>query len=119
VISDSLLLLDGGAETTRTVIARTILGLIDHPDQWARLKDGVDLDVAGEEFIRWVTPIVNMCRVANGDFEIGGEVTRKGQQARLMYPSANRDETPFTDPDALDVTRTPNHHIAFGFGTHF
>ena len=119
VISDSLLLLDGGAETTRTVIARTILGLADHPEQWERIKAGADLDVAVEEFIRWVTPILNMCRVANEDYEIGGEVIRKGQQVVLMYPSANRDEAHFTDPDALDVTRSPNHHIAFGFGTHF
>jgi cytochrome P450 family 142 subfamily A polypeptide 1 len=77
------------------------------------------MDVAVEEFIRWVTPILNMCRVANEDHEIGGEVIRKGQQVVLMYPSANRDEDHFTDPDALDVTRSPNHHIAFGFGTHF
>ena len=60
-----------------------------------------------------------MCRVANEDYEIGGEVIQKGQQVVLMYPSANRDEDHFTDPDALDVTRHPNHHIAFGFGTHF
>jgi cytochrome P450 family 142 subfamily A polypeptide 1 len=119
VISDSLLLLDGGAETTRTVIARTILGLADHPEQWEKIKAGADMDVAVEEFIRWVTPILNMCRVANEDHEIAGEVIRKGQQVVLMYPSANRDEDHFTDPDALDVTRTPNHHIAFGFGTHF
>ncbi len=119
VISDSLLLLDGGAETTRTVIARTILGLCDHPDQWEALKAGADLDVAVEEFIRWVTPIVNMCRVAVEDHEIGGETVRKGQQVVLMYPSANRDEAHFEDADALDVTRHPNHHIAFGFGTHF
>lgn len=119
IISDSLLLLDGGAETTRTVIARTILGLADHPDQWEALKAGADLDVAIEEFIRWVTPIVNMCRVAARDHEIGGETIRAGQQVVLMYPSANRDEAHFTDPDRLDVTRSPNNHIAFGFGTHF
>jgi len=119
VISDGLLLLDGGAETTRTVIARAILGFADHPDQWELIKGGADLDVAVEELIRWVTPIVNMCRVATEDYEIGGELIRKGQQVVLMYPSANRDEDHFTDPDALDVTRHPNHHIAFGFGTHF
>ena len=119
VISDSLLLLDGGAETTRTVIARTIIGLADHPDQWEALKAGADIDVAVEEFIRWVTPILNMCRVANQDYEIGGEMIRQGQQVVLMYPSANRDEDHFTDADALDVTRHPNNHIAFGFGTHF
>jgi cytochrome P450 family 142 subfamily A polypeptide 1 len=119
VISDSLLLLDGGAETTRTVIARTIVGLADHPEQWEKLKAGADIDVAVEEFIRWVTPILNMCRVANQDYEIGGETIRKGQQVVLMYPSANRDEKYFEDADALDVTRDPNHHISFGFGTHF
>ena len=119
VISDSLLLLDGGAETTRTVIARTIIGLADHPDQWEALKAGADIDVAVEEFIRWVTPILNMCRVADQDYEIGGQTIRQGQQVVLMYPSANRDEDHFTDADALDVTRHPNNHIAFGFGTHF
>ena len=100
IISDSLLLLDGGAETTRTVIARTILGLADHPDQWEALKAGADIDVAVEEFIRWVTPILNMCRVANQDYEIGGETIRAGQQVVLMYPSANRDDAHFDDPDS-------------------
>jgi cytochrome P450 len=76
------------------------------------------MDVAVEEFIRWVTPIVNMCRVANDDYEIGGEVIRKGQQVVLMYPSANRDETHFPDPDRLDIRRTPNRHLAFGGGIH-
>jgi len=119
VISDSLLLLDGGAETTRTVIARTILALVEHPDQWQALKDGADLECAVEEFIRWVTPIVNMCRVAREDHEVGGETIRAGEQVVLMYPSANRDPEHFEDPDRFDVTRNPNHHIAFGFGTHF
>jgi cytochrome P450 family 142 subfamily A polypeptide 1 len=119
VISDCLLLLDGGAETTRTVIARTILDLVAHPDQWRALKAGADLTVATEEFIRWVTPIHNMCRVAAVDTDVGGLPVQAGQQLVLMYGSANRDPAHFADPERYDVTRNPNNHIAFGFGTHF
>jgi cholest-4-en-3-one 26-monooxygenase len=119
VVSDCLLLLDGGAETTRTVIARTILDLIAHPDQWRALKAGADPTVATEEFIRWVTPIHNMCRVAAVDTEVGGQPVQAGQQLVLMYGSANRDPAHFADPERYDVARTPNNHIAFGFGTHF
>jgi cholest-4-en-3-one 26-monooxygenase len=118
-IADSLLLLDGGAETTRTVIARTLLNLLEHPGEWEKLKAGADLTVAVEEFIRYVTPIHNMCRVAVEDHEIAGGVVPKGNQVVLMYSSANRDEQHFVDPERFDVTRTPNNHIAFGFGTHF
>ena len=119
VISDCLLLLDGGAETTRTVIARGLLELAQNDEQWRLLQGGADLDRAVEELIRWVTPIHNMCRVATEDVELGGETVRAGQQLVLMYTSANRDEAHFEDPDRLDVTRHPNHHLAFGFGTHF
>ncbi|MEZ5348735.1 MAG: cytochrome P450 [Microthrixaceae bacterium] len=119
VISDCLLLLDGGAETTRTVIARTLLELAARPEQWALLRDGADLEVATEEFVRWVTPIHNMCRVATEDTEVGGETIRAGDQVVLMYPSANRDTAHFDDPEEFDVTRHPNHHLSFGFGTHF
>jgi cytochrome P450 family 142 subfamily A polypeptide 1 len=119
VISDSLLLLDGGAETTRTVIARIILEMARRPEQWQALRDGADLTIAVEEFIRWVTPIHNMCRVATQDTEIGGRTIRAGDQLVLMYSSANRDPEHFDQPESFDVTRHPNHHIAFGFGTHF
>ena len=119
IVSDSLLLLDGGAETTRTVIARTLLDLADRPDAWAALKAGADIETAVEEFIRWVTPIHNMCRTATADTELAGQAVRRGQQLVMMYPSANRDPAHFQDPETYDVTRSPNHHIAFGFGTHF
>ena len=119
IVSDSLLLLDGGAETTRTVIARTLLDLADRPEAWDALKAGADLETAVEEFIRWVTPIHNMCRTAASDTELGGRTVRQGQQLVMMYPSANRDPAHFRDPETYDVTRTPNNHIAFGFGTHF
>ena len=119
IISDCLLLLDGGAETTRTVIARTLLDLADRPDAWAALQAGADTETAVEEFIRWVTPIHNMCRTATADTELGGQTIRKGQQLVMMYPSANRDPRHFDDPETYDVARSPNNHIAFGFGTHF
>ena len=119
VIADSLLLLDGGAETTRTVIAHTILNLVNNPGEVEKLRNGADLTVAVEEFIRYVTPVHNMCRVASVDAEVGGITIPKGNQVVLMYSSANRDEAHFDDPDRFDVTRNPNNHIAFGFGTHF
>ena len=118
-IADSLLLLDGGAETTRTVIARTILNLIENPAELAKLRAGADMTVAVEEFIRYVTPIHNMCRVASDDAVVNGITIPKGNQVVLMYSSANRDEKYFDNGEALDVTRSPNNHIAFGFGTHF
>ena len=119
IISDCLLLLDGGAETTRTVIARTLLELADRPDQWQLLKDGADIEVATEEFIRWVTPVHNFCRAATEDVELHGRTIRKGQQVLLAYGAANRDPAHFDNPETFDLTRTPNHHISFGFGTHF
>ena len=112
-------ILDGGAETTRTVIARIICQLAQNPDQWAQLKAGIDMEVATEEMIRFVTPIHNMCRVATTDHDIGGATIREGQQVVLMYSSANRDPEHFAEPERFDLTRFPNHHLSFGFGTHF
>jgi cytochrome P450 family 142 subfamily A polypeptide 1 len=118
--SDALLLLDGGAETTRTVIANGVDTFIRHPDQRILLRDRPELlAVAVEELIRWTTPVLNMCRVATRDAEVAGTAIRRGQQVVLMYGSANRDESVFDEPQRFDVTRDPNPHIAFGFGTHF
>lgn len=118
--SDALLLLDGGAETTRTVITNGFDTLIAHPEQRELLRREPErIPVAVEELIRWTTPVLNMCRVATRDTEIDGTPIAKGQQVVLMYGSANRDETVFDEPQRFDVTRDPNPHIAFGFGTHF
>jgi cytochrome P450 family 142 subfamily A polypeptide 1 len=118
-IADSLLLLDGGAETTRTVIARALIAFSQMPDQWALLKSGIDLEIATEELIRYVTPIHNMCRVATEDTELAGGKVKAGEQIVLMYAAANRDPKHFEEPERLDLTRYPNRHLAFGFGTHF
>ncbi|WP_084963205.1 cytochrome P450 [Thermoactinospora rubra] len=118
--NEALLLLDGGAETTRTVIATAIDALIRHPAQWRLLREDPGLiENAVEEFVRWTTPVLNMCRSATRDTVLHGERIRRGQQVLLMYGSANRDPEVFDDPDVFDVTRKPGGHIAFGLGTHF
>ena len=72
-----------------------------------------------EEFIRWVSPILNMRRTATETNELHGQTIAAGDELLLMYSSANRDERVFRDPETYDVTREHNHHVAFGFGTHF
>jgi len=113
--------LDGGAETTRTVIGTMCLELTRHPGQWQKLRDdpGIMGATGVEEFIRWVTPILNMKRTATEDHERHGQQVHAGDELVLMYSSANRDERVFPDPEVFDVSREHNHHVAFGFGSHF
>jgi cholest-4-en-3-one 26-monooxygenase len=121
IISECILLLDGGAETTRTVIGAMIRDLAQHPEQRQQLIDNPAIlgETGVEEFIRWVTPILNMRRTVTEDHTFHGQELRAGDELLLMYSSANRDERVFADPEVLDVTRAHNHHVAFGFGTHF
>jgi cytochrome P450 family 142 subfamily A polypeptide 1 len=120
LVQESLLILVGGDETTRHVISGGMAELVRHPDQHQRLReDRALLDSAVEEMLRWVTPIKNMARTATRDVELRGQGIEKGEKLLLLYHSANRDEDVFTDPGTFDIDRTPNDHVAFGFGTHF
>ena len=121
IVHEALLLLDGGAETTRTVIGTTCLELARQPDQRAALvaDPGILGRTGVEELIRWVTPILNMRRTATEDHELHGETIAAGDEILLMYGSANHDERVFDEPDTFDLARDHNHHVAFGFGTHF
>ena len=74
---------------------------------------------AVEEMLRWVSPIRNMARTVTRDVTLRRPAAAQGQKLLLLYPSANRDEDVFDDPFRFDITRTPNDHVAFGFGTHF
>jgi cytochrome P450 family 142 subfamily A polypeptide 1 len=120
LIHESLLILIGGDETSRHVMSGGIYQLLRDRDQWDRLRaDRALLPSAVEEMLRWVSPIKNMARSATRDLEYGGKQIEQGQKLLLLYPSANRDEEVFDDPFRFDITRTPNEHVAFGFGTHF
>ena len=119
LIHETLLLLIGGDETTRHVISGGIDTLLRHPDQFEYLRANPDATaLAVEEMLRWVTPIKNMNRTVVGDLEFHGAQLRAGEQVLLFYPSANRDPDKFERPDEFDVTRSPNEHMAFGFGAH-
>jgi cytochrome P450 family 142 subfamily A polypeptide 1 len=120
IVNEALLILIGGDETTRHVISGGVLALLQQPAQLAELASQPGLvPVAVEEFLRWVSPIKNMARTVTRDVELRGRELRTGDQVMLFYPSANRDEEVFSDPDMLDIRRDPNPHLAFGFGTHF
>jgi cytochrome P450 family 142 subfamily A polypeptide 1 len=120
LLAESLLLLIGGNETSRNAMTGAIDLVSRHPDQWQLLRDDpTRLPAAVEEFLRYITPILNMARTATVDVELHGESIRAGDKVLLMYSSANRDETVFDDPERFDVTREHNPHVAFGFGTHF
>jgi cholest-4-en-3-one 26-monooxygenase len=121
VLDETVLVLDGGAETTRTVIGSMIRELARQPEQRQVLLDHPELlaATAVEEFIRWVSPVLNMRRTATEDHELHGQQIKAGDQLLLLYGSANRDPRAFERPDILDVSRERNRHVAFGFGTHF
>jgi cholest-4-en-3-one 26-monooxygenase len=110
----------GGAETTRTAIGHGLRTFCDHQDQWEMLYEQPSLlTSAVDEVLRWVTPLNNMFRRVTADTEVHGVTLRAGDRIALVYPSGNRDEAVFDDPFRFDITRNPNPHVAFGYGTHF
>ncbi|MBV8692077.1 MAG: cytochrome P450 [Actinobacteria bacterium] len=120
IVMESLLILIGGDETTRHVITGGAYQLLHQRQNWeALVADRGLLDTTIEEMLRWVTPIKNMARTAMTDAELNGQTIPKGEKLLLLYPSANRDEAVFPDANTFDIRRTPNEHVAFGFGTHF
>ncbi len=119
IVHEVGLFIAGGAETTRTAITHGLRAFAANPDQWEALAADPSLvPTAVEEVLRWVTPLNNMFRRALADDEIGGQEIRRGDRIIMLYPSANRDEAVFADPFRFDITRNPNPHLAFGFGTH-
>jgi cholest-4-en-3-one 26-monooxygenase len=120
IIHESLLILVGGDETTRHVISGGVHQLLLDRAQWDRVASEPDLrPSAVEEMLRWVSPIKNMVRTATRATTLAGQEIAEGEELMLLYPSANRDEAVFDDPFRFDVGRTPNEHVAFGFGPHF
>ncbi|MEQ9597171.1 cytochrome P450 [Parvibaculum sp.] len=109
-----------GHDTTSSTAAGGLLALMQNPDQFAKLKSDPDRYLPGaiDEMIRWTTPVKHFFRTAAEDYELRGQKIRKGDNLLMCYWSANRDEDVFDDPFTFDIERSPNKHLAFGYGAH-
>lgn len=113
-------LLLGANVTTPHAIAATVQAFIEHPDQYRRLTGGPQQTAtAVEEGLRWASPANHFMRYAVTETELGGVPVRAGEAVVAWLGSANRDERVFDEPYRFDVGRTPNRHVAFGFGPHY
>lgn len=120
MVQETGLMIAGGAETTRTVIAHALHVLAGLPEVWeAMAADPELIPGAVEEMIRWVTPLNNMFRRVQHDATLAGTELQAGDRVALIYPAANRDPAVFDSPDTFDIYRDPNPHVAFGHGAHF
>ncbi|MCG8347556.1 MAG: cytochrome P450 [Chloroflexales bacterium] len=115
------LLLIAGHETTVNLIGNGMLALLQHPDQMALLRSNPGLiKPAIEELLRYEPPVeTSTGRFASEDIEIGGTLISKGEIVMVAIAAANRDPEQFTNPDMLDITRTPNPNLSFGKGIHY
>jgi cytochrome P450 len=113
-----LLLVVAGNETTRQAIAHGMLALVEHPDEWRRLREDPELlwTAGADEILRWSSPVLHFRRTATRDVELGGRMIRAGEKVVVWYVSANFDEDVFEDPLRFDGGRRPNPHVTFGGG---
>jgi cholest-4-en-3-one 26-monooxygenase len=106
-----------GNETTRNAISGGMLALIQHPEQWRRLRADRSLaGTAADEIVRWVSPVNAFRRTAMRDIELGGQLIRAGDKVIVYYTAANRDPAVFDNPSTFDIGREPNDQLAFGGG---
>jgi len=114
-------LLVAGNETTRNALSGGLVAFSERPDQWVRLRaDPSLIATAVDEVLRWTTPVVYFMRTTTREVTVGDVTLPADTPVVLHYLAANRDEAEF-GPTAgeFDVTRDPNHHLAFGSGPHF
>lgn len=115
-----ILIATAGHDTTSASTAGGLLALLQNPDEMARLREDPDrlMPTAIDEIIRMVSPVRQFARTATADRDIGGTRIAAGESCVLWYPSANRDEAVFAEPNRFRVDRTDGKHVAFGYGAH-
>ena len=120
LVSFCFLLLAAGQETTKNLIANTILCLTEHPDALAHLQREPELMPAAiEEVLRYLPPVWFLLRRTTQEVELGGQRIPAGQTVLAWTASANRDAAQFPEPDHFTMERETNRHFAFGHGIHF
>jgi cytochrome P450 len=107
-----------GTDTTKHTTTWTVKAMTDFRDQRSWLMEDYDgrIKTALEEFVRFASPVMTFRRTAVVETEIGGKRILPGDKVVLFYPSGNRDEDVFDQPDRFDLSRNPNPHVGFGGG---
>ena len=121
IVAMVFLLLFAGHETTTHLISGSVFELLKNPDlrDWLE-EDWSRVDLAVEEFLRFITPVqFTKPRYVRKDIELDGVRLRKGDKIMAMLAAANMDPRANPHPERLDLQRKPNRHIAFGTGIHF
>jgi cytochrome P450 len=119
MIGTITLLILGGLETTSGVLGAAMVRFCEHPEILAQLRERPELiPEAVEELLRLDGSFVCIGRTARHDAELVGNPVKAGERVIMFWASANRDETEFPNPDAFDLDRERNRHVAFGAGPH-
>jgi len=120
VIANCIVTMVGGQETTTNLIVNGVLALLRNPDQLEKLRSDLSLiPSAVEELLRYESPSQHTARLAPEDTILGGKRILKRQAVIAVMAAGNRDPERFPDPDRLDISRTENRHLAFGWAAHF
>ncbi len=121
MVSQLILLLSAGHETTTSLIGTMLRLLLENPEQWRALGENPSLATAAiDESLRFEAPVQMEPRTTTAPAELGGVTIPRGARLHIYYGSANRDSAAFKDPDRFDIHRSkPQRHLAFGHGIHF
>ena len=120
VIANTIITLIGGHETTTNLVASGFLTLLHEPESLQLLRTRPEIvGSAVEELLRFESPVQHTARIAPADMQLGGKTIRQGSRVVAVLAAANRDPNRFSDPDRLDLLRTDNRHLAFGWAAHF
>jgi cytochrome P450 len=113
------LLIPAGAQTTYRALCNLLYGLLTHPDQLAAIRQDPSLiPQAIEEGLRWEPPLVSFGRTAIADVQIADVHIPVGTPVNVVVGAADRDPRRWADPEAFDIFRPPQPHLAFGTGPH-
>jgi cholest-4-en-3-one 26-monooxygenase len=120
IFAGFVLLMAAGNDSTKATYTSTMRALMENPDQRQLLVDDLSLvPSAVEEALRMFPAFAHFRRTATEDAELGGQQIKKGHKLALWYPSSNRDEDRYEDPDRFDVRRNPEHQAFGAGGRHF
>ena len=120
VIANTIITLVGGHETTMNLIASGFHTLLRNPKSLELLRKRPEIVASAvEELLRYESPVQHTARIAPADMQLGGKSIKKGSRVVAVLAAANRDPKRFPDPDRLELERTDNRHLAFGWAAHF